>query len=104
MFNLLSEEDMIKLRRNINLLAKGIAIEDLEICISHKVCNHNKATWIRMDANIMENGVMSILCLIKDITAKKTEELGRYINDQKQKDRVRQNISRIRDKILNMKS
>jgi len=97
-FEWVSDEDKEKLKRNLSLLEKGIAIEDLEICLTNKT-DKKRGTWVRIDANVMENGEKSILCLIKDITTKKIEEMEKYINSQKQKDRVIQNISRIREKI-----
>ena len=114
--DLLSKEDTIKIQKSLALLDKGIPIEDLEICIGDAICsktptcihyNDNivcckRGAWIRINANVMENGEKNVFCLIKDITTKKIEEFEKYIMGQKQKDRVRQNISRIRDKIQNM--
>jgi len=101
-FDLLSQADSVKTEKGIKLMDKGIPIEDLEVCINNKLCG-NRGVWLRINANIMENGEKNIMCLIQDITTKKTEEFKKYIAGQKQKDRVRQNISRIRTKIQDMK-
>lgn len=101
--SLLTQEDSYKIKRSIALLEKGISIEDLEVCIDNKLFD-KKGVWIRINGNIIDNGEKIILCLVKDITSKKMDEFKKYISDQKQKDRVRQNISRIRNKIQNMRN
>lgn len=99
--DLASKNNTAIIQKSISLLNSGIAIEDLEICLDNqKYCKNS--VWIRINANIMENGEKNILCLIKDITSKKLEEFSDYINGQKRKDRVKQNISHIRNKIQSM--
>lgn len=100
-FNILSSDDSIKMHKGFDLLKNGKAIEDMEICMDNKLCT-KRGIWLRINADVMENGERTVMCLIRDITAKKMEEFKKYIADQKQKDRVRQNISRIREKIQNM--
>jgi len=99
--DLASKSNATIIKKSISLLNSGIAIEDLEICLDNqKICKN--VIWIRMNANIMENGDKNILCLVKNITAKKTEEFSEYIHGQKRKDRVRQSVSVIRNKIQSM--
>jgi PAS domain S-box-containing protein len=99
--DLASKNNSTIIKNSMSLLNNGIAIEDLEICLDNpKFCKNG--IWIRMNANIMENGEKNILCLIKDITNKKIEEFSEYIHGQKQKDRVRQSVSIIRNKIQSM--
>lgn len=98
---LVSLENKSKIKKAIELLNKGIPIEDMEIDLDSHIFNKS-GIWIRINANIMENGKKSIFCIIKDITDKKIEEFKKYINDQKHKDKLKQNITNIRNKIQNM--
>ena len=101
--DLVSKDSVSKIKKGLSLLDKGIAIEDLELCLDNFFCK-NKIMWIRFNANIMENGEKNVMCLMHDITSKKIKEFEKYISGQKQKDRVRQNISIFRNKIQGMYS
>lgn len=90
-----------KIEKDIARTSQNIPIEDLEICLDSPKISKN-GTWIRINANMMENGERQILCLIQDVTNKKMEEFKYYINHQKHKDKIKQNISKIRDKVLNI--
>lgn len=97
-FDLLSCDYSSKMKKHISLLEKGIAIEDLEVCIDNLLCE-KRGIWISINANIIEDSEKNIIALIRDITSKKIEEFKKYIASQKQKDRVKQSISKIRDRI-----
>jgi hypothetical protein len=47
----------------------------------------------------MQNGCLTTFCLIKDITEKKMEYFKKYINEQKQKDRLLQAVEALGQKI-----
>ena len=56
-----------------------------------------------INANIIENGGIKILCLIRDISERKKNEKIKYIEEQKQKDKIRQNIMGLRNKLKKIK-
>jgi len=90
-------EDRSKIKRAFERLENGMAIEDLEVCF--KIEDQKESIWVRINANIMENGERKTFCLVRDITSKKVEEFKKYIENQKQKDKLKQNINKIRENI-----
>ena len=58
-----------------------------------------KTLCVEINANILENGGKLIFCLIRDISERKTIDSKKYIEDQKQKDRIKQDIAELRQKI-----
>jgi PAS domain S-box-containing protein len=90
-------EDIQKLKKSLEKLTNGTAIEDLELCLKTK--NPNICKWTTINANSMQNGCLTTFCLIKDITEKKMEYFKKYINEQKQKDRLLQAVEALEQKI-----
>ena len=76
-------------------------IEDLELCLNTQNSTINR--WISLNANSLINGQKTIFCLVKDITDKKMEYFQKYIQEQKQKDRLKQNINNLREKLQSKK-
>ena len=83
------------------LLNEGIAINDLELNLLN-----DKGTLISVtiSANIIENGGKRIFCLLRNISKRKVAEKAKYIEQQKTKDRLRQNIMEIRGKLRNIRA
>lgn len=52
-----------------------------------------------INANVLENGGIKIVCLIRDITDKNKEINGKYIEVEKKKDRIKQQIQDIRERL-----
>jgi hypothetical protein len=57
-------------------------------------------SWIRLSAGLIENGEKKLFFLMQDITAIKIEESKKFINDQKQRDKLKQHILRIREGLI----
>jgi len=74
----------------------GKKISNLELFINNEA---KKNVYISIDSNVIQNGITKIFCLIRDITYKKILEDIKYIEEQKKKDRMKQDIIGIRNKI-----
>jgi len=74
-------------------LLKGELVSNMEIMLRNA---HRNPISVTLSANILENGNRQIVCLLRDISKKKTAESRKYIQEQKQKDRLKQNIVSIR--------
>jgi len=74
-------------------LLKGELISNMEIMLRN---THRNPITVTLSANILENGNRQIVCLLRDISKIKTAESRKYIQEQKQKDRLKQNIVSIR--------
>ena len=74
----------------------GKKISNLELFINNEA---KKNVYISIDSNVIQNGITKIFCLIRDITHKKILEDIKYIEEQKKKDRMKQDIIGIRNKI-----
>jgi len=74
----------------------GKKINNLELFINNEA---KKNVYISIDSNVIQNGITKIFCLIRDITHKKILEDIKYIEEQKKKDRMKQDIIGIRNKI-----
>lgn len=95
--------DIKKYDDAISKLFIGESIENLELCVGGNSSFETKVAWISINAGLIENGEKKIFCLVRDITESKIDEVKKYIDGQKQKDKLKQNISRIREKIIEMK-
>ena len=98
---LVVNEDVKKLKNSLERLDSGVPIEDLELCLNTQNSTINR--WISLNANSLINGQKTIFCLVKDITDKKMEYFQKYIQEQKQKDRLKQNINNLREKLQSKK-
>ena len=54
---------------------------------------------ISASANTVLNGDQKVMCLIRNVSHRKTKEEQKYIESQRKKDRVRQNIFKIRSSL-----
>ena len=79
-------------------LLKGKAINDLELCL---ISEKNNVVNVSLYANIIENGNITIFCLVRNIDARKTIESEKYIKEQKKRDKLKQNIFALRSQIKN---
>jgi len=84
------------LDRGFKDLLNGRSIEDIEIGMFN--CN-GEIIFVNISANIIENGSRKIFCLIRDISDKKRINDKQYIEDQKQRDKIKQNIMDIRGQL-----
>lgn len=66
---------------------------DLEI---NFVNNEKKQIYVSLACSIMKNGDHKIFCLIRDASYKKMSQQKKYIDRQKKKDKLVQNINQIR--------
>lgn len=80
----------------IDRMLKGKRIDDKEI---HFVTDTDKIIYAAISANIVQNGEEKIMCLIRNVSHRKTEEEQKYIESQKEKDKIRQNIFKIRSSL-----
>lgn len=78
----------------------GVAVNDLEMNLVNE--DHNNIT-VTINANTIENGGKKIFCLIRNVSHRKIEEKKKYIEQQKKKDRIKQNIVEIRDKLKELR-
>ena len=78
----------------------GVAVNDLEMNLVNE--DHNNIT-VTINANTIENGGKKIFCLIRNVSRRKTEEKKKYIEQQKKKDRIKQNIVEIRGKLKELR-
>jgi len=62
----------------------------------------NTSIWVDITASAFTNGKTKIFCIIRNISDKKREELIKYIEKQKQKDKIKQNIIQIRNCIKSL--
>lgn len=96
----ISPESVSRYDNAIRLLLSGENIENLELSVKPNNFWKSKASWIRLSAGLIENGEKKLFFLIKDITAIKIEESKKFINDQKQRDKLKQHILRIREGLI----
>lgn len=89
--------------KKINLTGENI--EDLEVRLqgSEKLKCSVGVVWVEINAGLMENGNKKIFCLVRDITENKTKEIKKFIDNQKQKDKIIQSISKMRNNIKDMR-
>jgi len=77
-------------------LVSNMPVKDFEIgCLSE----NNQLVWITIDAIMISNGSTKYIFIIKDITGKKKLQIESYIDAQKQKDKLRQNIVDVKRKL-----
>jgi len=93
--------DIISFDNAFDKILQGHQIDDLELDLvnSNKLCKR-----VSMSANLIENGGKLIFCLLRDMSKKKMEENRKYIEQQKKKDKLRQDINNIRDKLRNIRA
>lgn len=82
-------------------LLRGEPINDLELNLSS---NEGRSISVTISANIIENGGKKIFCLIRNISQRKMAEKKKYIEEQKKKDRLKQNILEIRGKLRDIRA
>lgn len=90
------QEDIEKFDNAFKGILNGNVINDLEI---HLHNNNNKLICVSINGSVIENGGKKIFCLIRNISDRKTIEAQKYIKEQKQKDRIKQNIIQIRGQL-----
>lgn len=88
------KEDIEKFDNSFSELLKGKAIDDLEIQIINE---SGQIICISLIANLTENGIKKIFCLVRDISKRKVIEQQKYIEEQRQRDRIRKSVSELRD-------
>jgi len=91
------EKEYPKYDSSLKSLLNGDNVENLELCINENNLFSCNTSWIRVNAGLMENGERKIFCLINDITKAKNEEMKKYIDEQKKRDKVKQTIIRLRN-------
>ena len=74
-------------------LLRGELIQNLEISL---ICANKSMVDVSMTANLVENGEKKIICILRDISSKKKLEEAKYIQTEREKDRLKQNIVAIR--------
>jgi PAS domain S-box-containing protein len=80
----------------MKLLMNGNPVNDLEIRF---IGNKDNVICVTINANIIENGERKIFCLMRNVSYRKNEEERKYIENQKQKDRIKQNIMQMRNQL-----
>jgi len=95
----ISSEDMKKFDNMAELLLDGKFINNLEMAL---ITSDKRQIVVTLSANMLENGDKKIICLLRDISNKKTEEAKKYIKQQQQKDKLRQDITLIRNAFQKM--
>jgi PAS domain S-box-containing protein len=96
----ISPESVSRYDNAIHLLLNGENIENLELGVKPNNFWKSKVSWIRLSAGLIENGEKKLFFLMQDITAIKIEESKKFINDQKQRDKLKQHILRIREGLI----
>jgi len=76
------------------LLGRPIKEEEIRFVGKDKTQIH-----LVLNANILKNGGTKIICLLRNVSSKKEAQAKKYIEDQKQKDRIKQKILELRGKL-----
>jgi PAS domain S-box-containing protein len=90
------EKDWVKYDSVINNLLNGCEVEDIELCINNNILFKTDIMWINIKAGLMKNGTINIFCIVNDITNTKQKEIGKYILDEKKKDKIKQSILKLK--------
>ena len=77
-------------------LLTGNTIDSLEIGIY----KNNITKWFTVNANLIENGGKRIYCIMSDISTKKNKEKRKTITNEKKKDKIKQEILKIREDLI----
>lgn len=91
------KNELEKYDNAIKDLLDGNNIECLEFCVNNKVLLKNDTIWIQISAGLMENGAKKIFCIINNITKNKSEDMRKYISEQRKRDKIKQSILRLRE-------
>jgi PAS domain S-box-containing protein len=91
------EKDWDKYEDYISKLLKGSETEDIDLCINNNILSKTDVMWINIKSGLMKNGTIKIFCIINDITNIKQKEMGKYISDEKKKDKIKQSILKLRE-------
>ena len=78
------------------LINRQEIINNLEVALNNE---NNEEVNISINANLIKNGVTEILCLISDISNKKSLEKTKYIKEQKRRERIRQDILELKGQL-----
>ena len=90
-----SQVDKDKFSKYLNSLLENEKTHDIEIRLSSEY----KSAWVSISGYVMENGGKSIFLLIKNISFKKMVESQKSIEQQKRKDKLKQTIAQVREKL-----
>ena len=96
---LVAGEDMASFDKISEDLIRGKLVNNSEILL---ITYDKRPIMVSLNANMVENGDRKIICLLRDISAKKTEEARKYIKEQQQKDKLKQDILSIRNAFSKM--
>lgn len=91
--HLVASQDIIVFDEAVEKLLKGSLINNVEIMLRSP---KKKLLAVCLSANVVENGENKIICLLRDASRKKKDDIKRYIEEQKKKDRLKQNITALR--------
>lgn len=94
--DLIDESQYEKFNNAINDILAGKIIKNLELKLNYNKVFHTNTSWVTITAGLMENGTRRIFCIVTDISMSKNEEIKKYIDEQKKKDKIRQTILGIR--------
>jgi len=89
-------KDVSKFDNAFSKIEETGIINDLEIMV---INDNSRPIYLAVTASLIENGGKRIVCLVRDISHKKNAEEKRFIEDQRHKDKIKQNIRGIRDKL-----
>jgi PAS domain S-box-containing protein len=94
-----SNEHIEKFDNALIGLLNGKAIDNIEVNIINE---KNKAIYVSLNANVIENGEKKIFCLVRDLSKKKNEEDKKYIQKEKQKDGIKQKLMEIKSELVKL--
>lgn len=90
------KNELEKYDNTIKELLEGKHINNLEFCINNSSLLKTDIIWIQINAGLMENGTKKIFCIINNVTKNKSEDMKKYILEQKKRDKIKQSIARLR--------
>lgn len=92
-------EDYDKFQKAWKDMTFGNEVDDIQVRIIQPKDDNAKVIWVRIRGNCIMDESKKIVCIIKDISEKKTKEEIERIQDAKKRDAIRQNILSIQSRL-----
>ena len=84
---------------SLEKMFNGDAAEDLELKLIKNNGSDTVCAWIRLNGNSIDYNGHKILIMIKDISTKKNNEYIKFIEREKKRDMLKQNIKLVRQQL-----
>lgn len=95
----IAEESIETYHRAFENMHNGEAAEDIEIKLFKQEQKYSLSAWIRINGNSIDYNGQKIIIVAKDITNKKITEHTQYIQNQKKRDLIKQNLIALRQEL-----